>query len=71
MTSEPGTEDDSFLGTFPVLSIVSLLSSEASFDNCISHGPGRKPAGRLASEPAPAQAQTGPTQAGAGRRRAT
>jgi hypothetical protein len=36
VTSEPGTEDDSFLGTFPVLSIVSLLSSEASFDNCIS-----------------------------------
>jgi hypothetical protein len=33
----------------------------------LTHGPGRKPAGRLASEPAPAQAQTGPTQAGAGR----
>ena len=56
MTSEPGTEDDSFLVTFPVFSMVSLLSSEASFDNCISHVPGRTPAGRLVSKPAPAQA---------------
>lgn len=33
----------------------------------LTHGPGRPPAGRPASEPAPAQAQTGPTETGAGR----
>lgn len=36
-------------------------------DPGLTHGPGRPPAGRPASEPAPAQAQTGPTEAGAGR----
>lgn len=36
MTLEPGTEDDRFLVTFPVFSIVSLLSSEVNFDNCIA-----------------------------------
>lgn len=33
----------------------------------LTHGPGRPPAGRPASEPASAQAQTGPTETGAGR----
>lgn len=35
-STEAGTDDDSFLVTFPVFSIVSLLSSGVNIGNCIS-----------------------------------